>query len=249
MCEQEKGKLANSHIYPKSMTKEGSQGKHMAAAMYRDGQHRVAVVRSGLTDKNICCHDCERLFAKPDEHAIYFRRAAMRGLLKDVGTYGEEDLPSLVGANPSLLHTFAMQTLLRCALSDREEHAAVPRDEVSNWISERILNGEPTIDDGPQVGIIITVSVLGMVALSPIYHAMPGSPMYDLGLPNMRVLIAATPNGLPEAFRPLVLRQNQPITIWHRKKTLPGDMERIKHAIGPNLDRMGHILGDTDIIE
>lgn len=241
LCQQEKGKLTKCHIYPDSMTKESAEDGVLAAASNRHGP-RVADGIAGIFDRNIVCRDCERLFQRADNYAINFRRAALRldGILRLAANSSR--LPVLRG-NADLLHTFAMQSLLRAGLSERPEHDQVEGGPLVDEVYPALVCEESTIRSGRQVALVFHTGALGGYAATPTFHDVPGYPLHVLAMPNMHVLIAASDSGLQHPLNQLALKQGSAeITIWRVRRPLDEIIFRMQEVLEPNDEKLDRLF-------
>lgn len=236
MCASEVAKLVNSHIYPASMTREQAGGRELVGA--RPERGHVNIATAGLRDRIVCAR-CESIFHPADDEAIRFRRHALKldGLI--ALNHSSVKLPTLIG-DAGKLHTFALQTLLRAALS--RHTPAVPRNALSEWTAECLLTGRQTINDGPDVFIRIIRGPLGGVSMNPALHADKLQPNYALYMPNFHLYVAANSDGrLSDFGDDLVLRPGMAVTVW-RSRIEPFERDRVVHGLAPVYKKMGGVF-------
>lgn len=227
MCGGVAEKLANSHIYPASMTREQSAGSELVAAKPERGH--VVIATAGLRDRIVCTR-CEQLFHPFDDEGIRFRRRALK--LEGLVGFRHESirLPTL-RADASKLHTFALQTVLRAALSNHTPD--VPVSELTQWTANRLLDGRPTVDDGPEVFIRIIRGDLGAVSMDPALHQDATPPCYILHMPNMTIFVARDVGGkLDRSCSHMTLRAGTEVTIWRSRIELY-ELARITDGVAP----------------
>ncbi|HEY1034616.1 MAG TPA: hypothetical protein VGE09_06515 [Pseudoxanthomonas sp.] len=240
VCGLDQPKLARCHIYPDSMTKEAAGPSQEMAAMYvRDGVAHAAPAIAGLFDDNIVCPDCERLFGPADQYAINFRRdvLALRGRFT---TPMGLQLPHY-DADAAMLHAFAMNTLLRALLSDRWEYRAVHDPAIAAEVIPTLTGQGRTIDSGRGVALLFTTGDLGSMAASPTLRDVPGTPVYVIQLPNMQLVIAASPAGLIPGFDAMQLQAGQPVRVWRRRRPIEEELKAPSETIaatGARVDRI-----------
>jgi len=194
------------------MSKEQAAGSELVSARPERGY--VSIAMSGLHDR-IVCGQCEALFHPFDEEAINFRRRALK--LDGLIGYRHESiqLPTLRG-DAGKLHTFAMQTLLRSALSKFTPE--VQRSSLTDWISKRLLSRTSTIEGGPEVFLRVVLGDLGNVSMNPLRHDVDGLSLYMLYMPNFIVSIAASEDGsLGLPGKGLTLSPGMEGPIWRSK--------------------------------
>lgn len=212
LCGAQVQRLANSHIYPASMSKEQAAGGELVSVRPERGY--VSIATAGLRDR-IVCGQCEALFHPFDEEAINFRRRALK--LDGLIGYRHESiqLPTLK-ADAGKLHTFAMQTLLRSALSGVTPE--IERSSLTDWISKKLISRQSTIEDGPEVFVRVVLGDLGRISMNPLRHDGDGLSLYSLYMPNFIVSISASENGKLELpTRGLTLSPGMEVPVWRSK--------------------------------
>lgn len=244
MCHREVEKLICCHIYPDAFTREmRREGGVLVHASNGNSGPRAGIANKGMFDRNIVCADCEAMFKAADDYAIEFRRHVLALTLPSYTPWGEGSLRVFYPSQPELLHRFAMQTWFRCYLSDL--HEAVADQAIADEIRPCLLSGESTIRAGRQVTYVFDRSDLGRLALGPILHQGIEFPMYELAMPNMVILIAATPAGLPPGFSAISLRPGNEVAVWRTRKWQRIRLQHLDHVLGPSADRIDRMFGSA----
>lgn len=241
LCGDKGVNLVRCHLYPRSMSRELAGPDNLLVAMSdRDGKPRTSYAPSGVYDDQIVCGNCERRFKDADDYGIEFRRRVIRlGPPFRIGRHGRS-FP-IFEARPAALHTFATQTWLRCHLSERTFDDGMRNEPMFSLVRDCILEGRSTLDVGPAVALMFDVSALGAVMLHPVLHDEPDYPVYELHLPNMAILIAASERGLPPAFDPIKLVPGGEVMVLRTKKLVEARLDYLLDTYLTNrvsVDRM-----------
>lgn len=245
MCQAEVPRLARCHIFPRSMSRDMAAGGPIVQVAL-EPEPRAAFANGGLYDDNIVCPTCERRFHAADTHAIEFRRAVLTLRPPITFPYPQDgaQLPSFE-ASPEMLHTFAMQTWLRCQLSDRQEHAQVSDAAIASETIDCLLRGISTLSTGRQVAYAFDRSDMGTLMLGPMHYTDFEPPMYELGMPNMTIFIAATTAGLHAGFREIALRPGLTVTVWRPRSMQRYRMDRLAMVMAPTIAQVDKMFGSS----
>lgn len=244
LCGSSGVKLVRCHLYPKSISRElaGRDNRLVALSNNADGP-RTAYAHGGIYDDAIVCDECERRFKAPDDYGIDFRKRVI-SLAPPfrIGLHGRQ-FP-IFAARPALLHSFAMQTWLRCYLSDRTFDQSMRNQEVFSQVRKCVLDGRSTLSTGYEVAFMFDISTLASVLLNPMLHADPEHPVYEFHLANMVILISGSNRGLPTPFTPIVLAEGDEVTVLRSKKKLnAGRIDYLVETFVANRESVERMMG------
>lgn len=246
VCQQEVPKLVRCHIYPHSMARElaAEDGGHLLAMSDRFGP-RMSVAHAGIFDDNIACEECERRFGPADDYAVNFRRAVLSLSIpfSVERLHPTQDLPTIrlptFRADPTRLHSFAMNTLFRSFLSERWEHDQITEAFIEQEVRMSLGTGDPTISSGREICIIVTMSEVGAYLATPHLLPHPDHPKYVLQMPKMTIFVDAGTKGLGPGFSVLALRPGDHVAVWRRRKPVLEELKwpsEIMAALGDRID-------------
>lgn len=239
LCQTQVDRLVRCHIYPEALSRAVAAGGSLVHSTNHESGTRTGYAHGGMYDKEIVCSACEALFKAADDHALDFRRRVLTLKPPYYFPWGKTALP-VFPCNPQLLHTFAMQTMLRCLLSDRPEYANVSDDALEAEAKASLLNGVCPSLENRQVAYAFDRSDLGSMMMGPMHHPMP-QPMYELIMGNMTIFIASTDQGLPPGFSFFALRDGPDAVVWRTKRLQVLRIKQLADWFAPSVtstDRM-----------
>ena len=245
MCMAEVPRLARCHIYPRSLSREMA-ARDVLVQVAITPHPRSGFANGGMYDDNIVCPRCELAFKAADDCAIDFRRAVLTLRPPVTFPYPNDGarFPAFA-ASPELLHTFAMQTWLRCHLSDRPEYNQASDKAIAEETIGCLLGGGSTLATGRQVSYTFDRSDLGALMIPPMHYDDFTPPMYEMVMPNMAIFIAAGPDGLPAGLAEIALTPGPTVTVWRARAMQELRMGRLAAVLAPNVAQVDRMFQST----
>ena len=240
LCKTRVHKLVRCHIYPEALSRAIAAGGPLVHSTNHESGTRTGYAHGGMYDKEIICAACEALFKAADDHALDFRRQVLTLKPPYYFPWGKAALP-VFPCNPQLLHTFAMQTLLRGLLSNRPEYSNITDDEIEAEVRSCLLGGAlPSLKDR-EVAYAFDRSDLGSMMLGPMHHPSPQD-MYELTMGNMAIFIASSDRGLPKGLSFIALRDGSDAAVWRTKKLQALRIDHLAEWLAPSAIAMDRML-------
>lgn len=244
MCGAQAAKLAKSHIYPRSMTREAAgDGPMVAVPMKPEQGRRPSYANGGFFDR-IVCRACEQRFGPADEYAIKFRRDVLH--LRRVAVPQHNTLRFLrFSASPELLHTFAMQCWYRAFLSHHPDYDQAVDPELAQEVQTALMAGRSTLGSGREVAYLFERGDFATIMAPPMYAGLPNFQAHILGMPNMTIWIAAGPAGLPPGFKQIALHPGGHATVYRGRRSRGGAFDPLD-AVIRHYDSLERLFGPDD---
>jgi len=238
MCGRQVEKLVRCHIYPNAITKAVLAEEHSISTMSIADGPRTSSGHAGFLDPNIVCARCEALFGRADEYAVHFRKKV---LILEPPYQALSSEIFLFRARSDLLHTFAMQTVLRASLSQRPENRLIDATEFHNEIISHLINGESTIKMGTEVCIWVTRGEFKSYSAAPAIASFSEKDVWRISPPGMHLFVAMSSEGLPKALSHSKLTPAEDVIVRRRRNPDREEMQAIEELLIPNMESVAKI--------
>lgn len=243
LCQQSVAKLADCHLYPRSLTRKlaGKENKVFNASIVNGP--RVSWANGGVHDRNIICVACEQKFGPVDQYALEFRERVKQGVASFDIEFKSSRLRTFE-ADSEKLHAFAINTLVRWHLSGQARLSPVSLGEFADEAIASVQEGKSLLVGGPEVSYHFFTSDLALNMLDPYLAYSDKIGMWVLHLPHMHIYIALETK-LPEWLFPAILKPGHRVTVWRQRRPPQSVLEIIDQIEGPNTAAILKMFGRT----